>query len=68
MIGDIGNGGATGVDSPDNPYFGFTVERIWGLMLQCATDRGVAVRCPSLLSGMSRGGNVGDCQCLDGGG
>lgn len=67
VIGDIGNGGMTGVDSPDNPYFGFTMERIWGLVLQCATDQSVAARCPSLLSGMSRGGNVGDCQCLDGG-
>lgn len=53
------------VDRPDNPYFGFTVERIWGLLLQCATDGGVAAKCPSLLSGMGRGGKPGDCQCLD---
>ena len=52
-------------DSPDNPYFGFTVERAWGLLMQCATDGGVAARCPSLLSGMSTAGSVGDCQCLD---
>ncbi|KAG9229045.1 hypothetical protein BJ875DRAFT_211746 [Amylocarpus encephaloides] len=53
------------VDRPDNPYFGFTVERIWGLLLQCATDGSVAAKCPSLLSGMGRWGEVGNCQCLD---
>jgi len=53
------------VDRPDNPYFGFTVERIWSLLMQCATDERVAAKCPSLLSGMGRGGDVGDCQCLD---
>ncbi|TVY46711.1 hypothetical protein LOCC1_G004663 [Lachnellula occidentalis] len=56
-------GGA--VDRPDNPYFGFTVERVWSLLMQCATDGRVAAKCPSLLSGMGRGGVVGDCQCLD---
>ena len=58
-------GGVVGDDTPDNPHFGFTVERIWGLLGQCATDQRVAVKCPSLLSGMSRGGEVGDCGCLD---
>jgi len=58
-------GGVVGEDTADNPYFGFTVERIWGLLGQCATDQRVAVRCPSLLSGMGRGGEVGDCGCLD---
>ncbi|QSZ37500.1 hypothetical protein DSL72_008598 [Monilinia vaccinii-corymbosi] len=52
-------------DSPDNPSFGFTVERIWGLLMQCASDERVAMKCPSMLSGMTRGGDVGDCQCLD---
>jgi len=52
-------------DTPDNPFFGFTVERIWGLLMQCATDGAVAAKCPSLLSGMGRGGDVSDCQCLD---
>jgi hypothetical protein len=51
--------------SLDNPFFGFTMERIWGLVMQCATDDRVAVRCPSLLSGKSLGGDVRDCQCLD---
>lgn len=53
------------VDTPDNPFFGFTMERVWGLLMQCATDGGVAAKCPSLLSGMSRGGDVRDCQCVD---
>jgi hypothetical protein len=52
-------------DMPDNPFFGFTVERIWGLLMQCATDGVVAAKCPSLLSGMGHGGKVEDCQCLD---
>lgn len=55
--------GAT--DTPDNPDFGFTVERIWGLLMQCATDSRVATRCPSLLSGKGRWGKVEDCQCFD---
>lgn len=63
IIGDMPGG--TGEDSPDNPYFGFTVERIWSLLMQCATDPRVAMKCPSLLSGMSAGGSVEDCQCLD---
>ncbi|KAL5327139.1 hypothetical protein ACEPPN_004831 [Leptodophora sp. 'Broadleaf-Isolate-01'] len=56
--------GAEG-DSPSNPYFGFAMERVWGLVMQCGTDTGVAARCPSLLSGMGMGGKVEDCQCLD---
>jgi len=52
-------------DTPDNPFFGFTMERIWGLLMQCATDGVVAAKCPSLLSGMSSEGSVEDCQCLD---
>jgi hypothetical protein len=64
VIGE-GTGGVTGADSPDNPYFGFTMERIWGLVMQCATDQRIAAKCPSLLSGMGKGGSVGDCQCLD---
>ncbi|THV51646.1 hypothetical protein BGAL_0103g00050 [Botrytis galanthina] len=52
-------------DSPDNPSFGFSVERVWGLLMQCASDDRVSTKCPSLLSGMKTGGDVGDCQCLD---
>ncbi|KAM3070486.1 hypothetical protein ACMFMG_010309 [Clarireedia jacksonii] len=52
-------------DSPDNPDFGFTVERVWGLLMQCAMDERVETKCPSLLSGMGWGWDVADCQCLD---
>ncbi|TGO42869.1 hypothetical protein BHYA_0005g01370 [Botrytis hyacinthi] len=52
-------------DSPDNPSFGFAVERVWGLLMQCANDDRVSTKCPSLLSGMKTGGDIGDCQCLD---
>ncbi|KAJ8065809.1 hypothetical protein OCU04_006472, partial [Sclerotinia nivalis] len=52
-------------DSPDNPSFGFAVERIWGLLMQCASDDRVSTKCPSMLSGMTRGDDVGVCQCLD---
>ncbi|KAF8854867.1 hypothetical protein BDZ45DRAFT_24348 [Acephala macrosclerotiorum] len=71
MLALGGNGDEGGMDevgegdSPSNPYFGFTVERIWGLLMQCGTDRAVAARCSSLLSGMGRDDDVGDCQCLD---
>ncbi|EKD20831.1 uncharacterized protein L3040_000936 [Drepanopeziza brunnea f. sp. 'multigermtubi'] len=58
-------GVGTEADSSSNPFFGFTVERLWGLVMQCATDAGVAARCPSLLSGMGYAGKVEDCQCLD---
>jgi len=58
LIGDV-------TSTPDNPFFGFTLERIWGLLLQCGTDGVVAAKCHSLLSGMSYGGAVADCQCLD---
>jgi hypothetical protein len=63
--GEGSRGGVVGNDTPDNPYFGFTVERIWGLLGQCATDQRIAVKCPSLLSGMGSGGEAGDCGCLD---
>jgi Protein of unknown function (DUF3431) len=58
-------GGVVGENTPDNPYFGFTVERTWGLLVQCATDQRIAAKCPTLLSGMGRGGEAGDCGCLD---
>jgi hypothetical protein len=32
------------VDASDNLYFEFTVDRIWGLLMQCATGERVAAR------------------------
>lgn len=51
-------------DSLNAPYLGFTVERLWGVLLQCSGRR-LAERCPTLLSGTSRLGEKGDCQCFD---
>lgn len=51
-------------DRPDAPYFGYTVERIWNLLMQCSNLR-IATMCPSLLSEWRRFGRIDDCQCLD---
>ena len=51
-------------DSLNAPFFGFTLERLWSLLLQCS-DLDVAWRCPSILSGTRDGGDKGDCQCFD---
>ncbi|RFU34959.1 hypothetical protein B7463_g1348, partial [Scytalidium lignicola] len=53
-----------GVDRLDAPYFGYTVERIWSLLMQCS-DTKVAALCPSLLSEWRSDGRLDDCQCLD---
>ena len=52
------------VEQSSAPIFGFTVERLWSLLFQCSNME-VASKCPSLISGVREGGNVGDCQCLD---
>lgn len=51
-------------DSMNAPFFGYTLERLWSVILQCS-DLDVARLCPSLVSGTRRGGNARDCQCLD---
>jgi hypothetical protein len=52
------------MDEPDAPYFGYTVERVWNLLMQCSNSR-VATMCPSLLGQWRRFGRIEDCQCLD---
>lgn len=52
------------IDRPDAPYFGYTVERLWNILMQCSNLR-IASLCPSLLSQWRRGGSIEDCQCLD---
>ena len=52
-------------DSLERPNFGFTTERTWALLLQCAEEGRIMTRCPSLLSGRWMSGEVEDCQCLD---
>lgn len=56
-------------DSLNAPLFGYTTERLWGLVFGC---EGKMDKCPSLISGAVRQslglditGDVGDCQCLD---
>ncbi|KEQ73917.1 hypothetical protein M436DRAFT_8898, partial [Aureobasidium namibiae CBS 147.97] len=56
-------------DSLNAPLFGFTMERLWGLVFGC---RDKMEECPSLVAGMvggmiSRGGSgsAESCQCLD---
>ncbi|KAG9655807.1 hypothetical protein KCU95_g14103, partial [Aureobasidium melanogenum] len=56
-------------DSLDAPLFGYTTERLWGLVFGC---EGKMDKCTSLVSGAVRHGlglgiegDVGDCQCLD---
>lgn len=51
-------------DSLNAPYFGYTVERLWSVLLQCSSVD-IALKCPTLLAGTRRGGDVIDCQCLD---
>jgi hypothetical protein len=51
-------------DSMNAPYFGYTLERLWSILLQCSEDD-VAMKCPTLLSGTRRGGDPSDCQCFD---
>lgn len=52
------------VNTLERPFAGYAVERLWGVLLQCSSDD-IAWRCPTLLSGRRRGGDVGDCGCLD---
>ncbi|KAF2814631.1 uncharacterized protein BDZ99DRAFT_377977 [Mytilinidion resinicola] len=51
-------------DSMSAPDLGYTLERLWNVLLQCS-DLAVAWKCPSLLSGKRWGGSMRDCQCLD---
>ncbi|OAK95161.1 hypothetical protein IQ06DRAFT_310189 [Phaeosphaeriaceae sp. SRC1lsM3a] len=51
-------------DSMAAPDFGYTLERMWGLIFQCA-EMDVAWKCPSSMSGWRFGGDVLDCQCFD---
>jgi hypothetical protein len=51
-------------DSLKKPYLGMTLERLWGVLLQCSEGR-VAWRCPSLEVGWRLGGEKEDCGCID---
>jgi hypothetical protein len=51
-------------DSLSAPLYGFSLERAWSILMQCA-EQDIAFKCPTLLSGTRRGGRLDDCQCLD---
>lgn len=51
-------------DEMSAPFFGYTLERVWSILMQCS-DMEVAWKCPTLLSGTRRGGSKADCQCFD---
>ena len=50
-------------DSLEKPYLGYTIERLWGILLQCSTPE-VAWRCPNTARGWRTGGVKEDCGCL----
>ena len=51
-------------DSLERPWLGFTVERLWGILLQCSRKE-IAWRCPSLEKGWRVGWVKSDCECID---
>lgn len=51
-------------DSMSEPDVGYTLERMWNLIFQCA-EMDIAWKCPSYMSGWRLGGDISDCQCFD---
>lgn len=51
--------------NPLKPSLELTVETIWSLLMQCATDEKAAARYLSLFSGQGMDGPPQDCQCWD---
>ncbi|KAH7393989.1 hypothetical protein DE146DRAFT_757468 [Phaeosphaeria sp. MPI-PUGE-AT-0046c] len=51
-------------DSMAAPDFGYTLERMWSMVFQCA-EMDIAWKCPSSTSGWRLGGDISDCQCFD---
>ncbi|KAH7310299.1 hypothetical protein BKA65DRAFT_165382 [Rhexocercosporidium sp. MPI-PUGE-AT-0058] len=51
-------------DSLEKPYLGLTVERLWGMLLQCSTPE-IAWGCPALEVGWRIGGRREDCGCTE---
>ncbi|TGO41622.1 hypothetical protein BHYA_0019g00530 [Botrytis hyacinthi] len=51
-------------DSLEKPHLGYTVERLWGILLGCSNQK-IAWRCPNLWKGWRRGGEKEDCACRD---
>lgn len=51
-------------DSLERPFLGYTVERLWGILLQCS-NKEIAWNCANMARGWRRGGGKDDCQCID---
>ncbi|KAG9235177.1 hypothetical protein BJ875DRAFT_542325 [Amylocarpus encephaloides] len=51
-------------DTLERPWLGFTVERLWGVLLQCSTPE-IAWKCPSLERSWRVGWDKPDCTCVD---
>ncbi|KAI9643862.1 hypothetical protein NHQ30_007213 [Ciborinia camelliae] len=51
-------------DSLAKPHLGYTVERLWGILLGCSNQE-IAWRCPGLWKGWRWGGAKADCACRD---
>ncbi|PQE26580.1 hypothetical protein CJF30_00001322 [Rutstroemia sp. NJR-2017a BBW] len=51
-------------DSLEKPFLGYTVERLWGVLLSCSTPE-IAWKCPNLWRGWRNGGRKEDCACRD---
>ncbi|KAF3941841.1 hypothetical protein ABW19_dt0201220 [Dactylella cylindrospora] len=58
-------------DRADAPFFGYTIERSWNILFQCADLTGTRDMCPGLTTtdlpfGDLRPAKPEDCSCLDG--
>ena len=51
-------------DRLDRPMLGKSVERMWGVMMQCS-NANIAWNCPSPIGKLRSGGDPWDCQCWD---
>jgi len=51
-------------DSLENAWLGLTIERLWGILLQCGSGL-EAWACPGFEKGWRRWGNGRDCGCVD---
>lgn len=64
-LGRWASDGVYGVkDSLENPLLGRTIERLWGVLLQCSTAD-IAWSCPGLERGWRLYGEIKDCGCVD---
>lgn len=52
------------VDEMSAPVLGYTIERVWGVLLQCS-DVAAAWQCPSYQSRLFSWDGESSCQCLD---